>query len=285
MRKSELNIKRIIFVTGFCLGLLVHFLSFSQEKKIWLLVRSDDMGSSHAANESCMEVLSNGISRSVEVMVPCPWFFEAARMLRANPKIDVGVHLTLTSEWEGIKWGPITPSPSLTDADGNFVATTGEWYNKPYRMNEVEKELRKQIELAVREIPNVTHLSSHMGAADCKPELKELVKKLAKEYKLIYELEKITPIPDFGWSKAKTFAEKEKAFVAMLKTLKAGNTYLFIEHPANESDEMKAVGNKNMTTVASDRHWVTMVFTSPEVAKTIKELGIEIIDYKQASEK
>lgn len=282
MRKIGLNFRNAVFITGLCLGLFVHISSFSQDGKIRLLVRSDDMGSSHAANESCMKVLSKGISRSVEVMVPCPWFFEAARMLRDNPKIDVGVHLTLTSEWEGVKWGPITPSPSLADANGNFVATTGEWYNKPYQMDEVEKELRKQIELAVREIPNVTHLSSHMGAADCKPELKELVKKLAKEYNLIYELEKITPIPDFGWNKAKTFAEKEKAFVTMLKTLKVGNTYLFVEHPANESDEMKAVGNKNMTTVARDRHWVTMVFISSQVAKTIKELGIELIGYSQA---
>lgn len=147
----------------------------AQNNKIRLLVRSDDMASSHAANVSCIEVATKGISRSVEIMVPCPWFFEAAQLLKQNPGIDVGVHLTLTSEWEGIKWGPITPSPSLADADGNFVAETGQWYNKPYKLAEVEAEFRKQIELAIREIPNVTHLSSHMGAPDCKPELKKIV--------------------------------------------------------------------------------------------------------------
>jgi predicted glycoside hydrolase/deacetylase ChbG (UPF0249 family) len=253
--------------------------SSAQNNKIRLLIRSDDMASSHAANESCIKVATKGISRSVEVIVPGPWFFEAAKMLKQNPGIDVGVHLTLTSEWDGIKWGPITPSPSLTDADGNFLPKTEDWSNKNYKMAEVEAELRKQIELAMREIPKVTHLSSHMGAPDCKPELKDLVKKLAKEYKLIYETEGLTNLPEFGWDKAQSKEEKEAAFVAMLKLLNPGNTYLFVEHPANKSEEMKAIGNKIMTNVARDRHWVTEVFTSELVMKTIKEKGIELINY------
>jgi len=251
----------------------------AQNNKIRLLVRSDDMASSHAANVSCIETATKGISRSVEIMVPCPWFFEAAQLLKQNPGIDVGIHLTVTSEWDGIKWGPITPSPSLADADGNFLAGTGEWYNKNYKMMEVETELRKQIELAIREIPNVSHLSSHMGAPDCKPELKNLVKKLAKEYNLIYETENISYIPDFGWDKAQSFAEKETAFIEMLGKLESGKTYLFVEHPANESDEMKAIGNKGMLTVARDRNWVTQVFTSPKVIKAIQDKGIELINY------
>jgi predicted glycoside hydrolase/deacetylase ChbG (UPF0249 family) len=270
-------------------SLIIFFLATlvvpAQNNKIRLLVRSDDMASSHAANESCIKVFKKGISRSVEIMVPCPWFFEAAQLLKENPGIDVGVHLTLTSEWDGIKWGPITPSPSLADADGNFLAATGDWYKKNYKMEEVEAELRKQIELAKREIPNVTHLSSHMGAPDCKPELKNLVKKLAKEYNLIYETEGLTPIPNFGWDKAQSQKEKEAAFVSMLKMLKPGNTYLFVEHPANKTEEMKAVGNKNMLTVARDRHWVTEVFTSDLVMKTIKDRGIELINYTSAGKR
>lgn len=266
----------------FC-GLLVLLMitlgTMAQNNKIRLLVRSDDMGSSHAANRSCIKAYQKGISKSVEVMVPCPWFFEAAQMLKENPGIDVGVHLTLTSEWDGMKWGPITPSPSLTDADGNFVSSTGEWYNKAYKMEEVEAELRKQIELAKRYIPNVTHLSSHMGAPDCKPELKALVAKLAKEYKLIYEIEGISRIPDTGWDKATSKDDKRDAFIKMIRSLKPGNTYLFVEHPANRTAEMKAIGNKGMTTVARDRHWVTEVFTSDQVKRTVRSNNIELIDY------
>ncbi len=271
--------KKIRILGSLILFLWMAFNASAQSNKIRLLVRSDDMASSHAANESCIKAATKGISRSVEIMVPCPWFFEAAQLLKENPGIDVGVHLTLTSEWDGIKWGPITPSPSLADADGNFLAGTGDWYNKKYKLEEVEAELRKQIELAVREIPTVTHLSSHMGAPDCKPELKNLVKKLAKEYKLIYETEGLTEIPNFGWDKAQSQKEKEAAFVTMLKSLKSGKTYLFVEHPANKSEEMKAVGNKEMKTVARDRHWVTEVFTSDLVLKTIKDRGIELINY------
>lgn len=272
-----MNKRRII--TSLLILVVISFAANAQNNKIRLLVRSDDMGSSHAANRSCVKAYTNGISRSVEVMVPCPWFFEAAQMLKANPGIDVGVHLTLTSEWDGIKWGPITPSPSLTDADGNFLAATGDWYKKAYKMEEVEAELRKQIEMAKRHIPHVTHISSHMGAPDCKPELKALVKKLAKEYNLIYETQTLTPIPDFGWNKATSKDDKREAFIRMLKSLKPGNTYLFVEHPSNHTAEMKAVGNKAMLHVARDRHWVTEVFTSDQVQRVIRARGIELIDY------
>jgi predicted glycoside hydrolase/deacetylase ChbG (UPF0249 family) len=273
------------FLSALFLSLLISYYSSGQSSKIRLLVRSDDMGSSHAANESCIKVATKGISRSVEVMVPCPWFFEAAAILKENPGIDVGVHLTVTSEWDGIKWGPVTPSPSLADADGNFLMDTGEWYKKNFKMEELEAELRKQIDLAKREIPNVTHLSSHMGAPDVKPELKALVKRLAKEYNLIYETENLDYVPESGWDQAQSFQEKETAFLEMLGKLKPGKTYLFVEHPGNESEEMKAVGNKNMLTVARDRNWVTQVFTSPKVIKTIQEKGIELIDYTSAGTK
>lgn len=270
---------KIRIITSLLLLLVITFSASAQSNAIRLLVRSDDMGSSHAANRSCIKAYQKGISKSVEVMVPCPWFMEAVQMLKENPGIDVGVHLTLTSEWDGVKWGPITQAPSLTDADGNFVASTGEWYNKPYKLEEVEAELRKQIEIAKRYIPNVTHLSSHMGAPDCKPELKAIVKKLAKEYNLIYETEGLSKLPDSGWDKASSKDDKRDAFLKMIRSLKPGNTYLFVEHPANRTAEMKAVGNKGMTKVAHDRHIVTEVFTSDQVKRTVKTRHIELINY------
>ncbi|HLN72479.1 MAG: polysaccharide deacetylase family protein [Methylococcaceae bacterium] len=275
-----MNKMRIL--TSLLLLLMITFGASAQSNAIRLLVRSDDMGSSHAANRSCLKAWQKGISKSVEVMVPGPWFMEAAQLLKENPGIDVGVHLTLTSEWDGIKWRPVTASPSLVDADGNFVATTGEWYNKAYKLEEVEAELRKQIEIAKRHIPNVTHLSSHMGAPDCKPELKAIVKKLAKEYNLIYETEGLSALPDFGWNKASSKDDKRDAFMKMIRSLKPGNTYLFVDHPANRTPEMKAVGNKGMTTVAHDRHIVTEIFTSDQVRRAIKSRGIELIDYTKA---
>lgn len=260
--------------------LLLTLMVSAQTNKPRLLVRSDDMASSHAANKASIDVVKNGVSRSVEIMVPCAWFFEAVLLLKENPGIDIGVHLTVTSEWDGVKWGPLSASPSLMDWYGNFPATTGEWYNMPWKLDEVEAEYRKQIEMAMKEIPTVTHISSHMGAPDVKPELKALVKKLAAEYKLIYEPEGLTRIPDFGWNLAQNFQEKEAAFIDMLGKLEPGKTYMFVEHPANDSDEMKAYGHNGMETVARDRNWVTQVFTSPKVKKAIHEKGIELIGYQ-----
>jgi hypothetical protein len=142
--------------------------------------------------------------------------------------------------------------------------------------------LTGKVILAIREIPNVTHISSHMGAPVVKPELKNLVQKLAKEYNLIYETENLDYVPESGWDRAQSFQEKETAFIEMLGKLKPGKTYLFVEHPANESDEMKAFGNKDMLTVARDSHWVTQVFTTPKVMKAIHEKGIELIECVKA---
>lgn len=272
-------------IAGLFILLAATLVASSQTAKPRLLVRSDDMASSRAANKASIDVVKNGISRSVEIMVPCAWFFEAAQLLKENPGIDIGVHLTVTSEWNGVKWGPLTNAPSLMDWYGNFPATTGEWYNKPWKLEEVEAEYRKQIEMAMKEIPTVTHISSHMGAPDVKPELKELVKKLAKEYNLIYETEGLTRLPDFGWGKAQTFEEKETAFINMLNKLEPGKTYLFVEHPAYDTDEMKGYGHKGMETVARDRNWVTQVFTSHKVMKAVRDNGIELIDYTKVGTK
>lgn len=129
----------------------------------------------------------------MEIMVPAPWFNEAVKMLTENPQVDVGIHLTLTSEWENVKWGPLTEAPSLVDKQGHFYPMTSQRSDFPPhtgflqanpRVDEVERELRAQIELALEKLPNVTHLTCHMGTATCTPELREVVAKLAAEYQL-----------------------------------------------------------------------------------------------------
>jgi predicted glycoside hydrolase/deacetylase ChbG (UPF0249 family) len=86
-----------------------------QAQVVRLVVRADDLGSSHSANEAIIKSYKGGIVTSVEVMTPTPWFPEAIKFLEQNPGLDVGVHLTLTSEWENIKWRPLTSYNSLTD--------------------------------------------------------------------------------------------------------------------------------------------------------------------------
>ena len=259
----------------------------SRDKGINLIIRADDIGSSHAANVACIRSCTEGIAKSVEVMTPCAWFPEAVKMLNDNPGLDVGVHVVLTSEWENIKWRPLTDSPSLTDADGYFYPTIGRRKNAPsgtalreanWKIEEIEKEMRAQIELAVRRIPHVSHLTCHMGCSSWNPEVKELWGKLAKEYKLDISTSDYGVKRFPGYQKAGDKEERIRKFIEALEALKPG-TYLFVEHPGLNTAEMRAIGHNGYYDVAEDRDAVTAVFTSDKVKKRIEELGIKLISY------
>lgn len=259
------------------------------EGPIRLLVRGDDIGSSHAANVACIESYRRGIVRSVEVMVPCAWFPEAVKMLREHPDLDVGVHLTLTSEWEGVKWRPLTHAPSLVDEDGYFFPMI--WPNdrfppertlrgQEWRLEEIERELRAQIELARRRIPQVSHLSHHMGCNSWDPRVKELCDRLAKEYGLHIDSRAlgVERFPVRG--KGKTLEERLDAFLTAIGRMEPGKTYLFVEHPGTDSPELRATGHDGYYGVASDRHLVTEVFTSDRVKAALRARGVELISYR-----
>jgi hypothetical protein len=259
----------------------------AQDKGIRLIVRGDDIGSSHAANVACIRAYKEGIMTSVELMVPCAWFAEAVKMLNENPGLDVGVHVTLTSEWDNIKWRPLTSAPSLTDADGYFYPTIWPRKGAPagtalrdagWKIEEIEKEIRAQIELAKRKVPRVSHLSFHMGCSDWDPRVKEVCAKLAKEYNLDIPSSAGGLRAAGGFGDAKTVAARTERFIGMLEGLKPG-TYLFVDHPGLDTPEMQAIGHPGYEDVAQDRQGVTEVFTSDQVKKTVKKLGIELISY------
>jgi hypothetical protein len=254
---------------------------------IKLVVRADDIGSCHASNVACIQCFQEGIVRSVEVQVPCPWFNEAAKMLRENPACDVGVHLTLTSEWENYKWGPLTQAPSLVDAQGNFYPTTSQRPDFPpqtgflesgWKIDEVEKELRAQIELAKKMIPQVSRLSSHMGTPTCTPELQKLVARLAKEYKLPIEAPGAQYLRWAADSKASA-EQREAALVKALEGLQPG-VWIVVEHPGLDTPEMQALGHKGYWEVAAHRDGVTRSFTSPRVKEVIQRRGIQLVSYR-----
>jgi predicted glycoside hydrolase/deacetylase ChbG (UPF0249 family) len=253
---------------------------------IKLVVRGDDIGSCHTANLACIKCYKEGIVKSVEVQVCCPWFNEAVKMLRENPGLDVGVHLTLTSEWENYKWGPLTQAPSLVDAQGDFYPTTSQRPDFPpntgflecgWKIDEVEKELRAQIELAKKMIPQVSHLSSHMGTPTATPPLQALVQRLANEYKLPIETPGAKYVPWLADSRA-TAERREAALVEALEGLQPG-TWIVIEHPGLDTPEMQAMGHKGYWEVASHRDGVTRSFTSPKVKEVIKRRGIQLVSY------
>lgn len=260
----------------------------AQTKPARLIIRGDDMGFSHAGNLGLIECYKNGIEKSIEVLVPSPWFPEAVKWLRNNPGIDVGVHLTLTSEWDNVKWRPLTDCKSLEDSDGYFYPMI--WANKNYpnrnllahawKLDEIEKEWRAQIELALKEIPRISHISAHMGCTDMDKSVSTLAKKLAKEYNIDIEPEGLAVMSASYNGAHTTSAEKIKSFIAMLDTLQSGKTYLFVDHPAINSPELKAIHHIGYENVAEDRQGVVDVFTSDEVKKFIQQKNIQLISYK-----
>jgi predicted glycoside hydrolase/deacetylase ChbG (UPF0249 family) len=263
-----------------------------QKQPIRLIVRGDDIGSSHAANVACIRCYREGIVRSVEVMVPAPWFNEAVNMLRDNPRLDVGVHLTLTSEWENCKWGPITKSPSLCNEQGDFYPMTSQRRGFPPhtgflqaqpKLEDVERELRAQIELAQKKLPNVTHLTCHMGTASSTPELRALVERLADEYQL--------PLDAAGAKSPGRFSrpnmtpqQKTDSLVKLLEKLKPG-LWLIVEHPGLDTPEMRAIGHQGYENVAADRVGVTKAFTAEKVKEVIRRRGIQLVSYGDVLER
>ena len=262
--------------------------NFAQTTPPRLIVRGDDMGYSHSGNEALVKCFKEGIETSIEVLVPSPWFPEAVKMLADIPNVDVGIHLTLSSEWDNMKWRPVSDCPSLRDADGYFYPMIYPNKNYPKRsvvendwqLADVEKEFRAQIELALKHSPRISHFSGHMGCTNMGSDVKTLVEKLAKEYHL-----DIIPsdlgVTNIGYpGPHATSAEKIESMLKLLESLQPGKTYLFVDHPGLDTPELRAIHHIGYEQVALDRQGVTDAWTSPRVREAIKAKGIQLIGYR-----
>ena len=221
-----------------------------------LVIRIDDMGALHSVNEASIDTYKNGIAQSAEVLVVGSWFPEAVKMLKENPGLDVGVHLAITSEWENVKWRPLTDCPSLVDENGYFFPMMGPNAAYPgqsimenmanFDINEIEKEFRAQIELALKNIPQVTHISGHMMSTAFNPQVMEVVQKLSEEYNLP-SIDRGEAFKQYNFSYTgydgprATAEEKIASFIKMLDKLEEGKRYIFVDHPAYNDSEMQTV--------------------------------------------
>jgi predicted glycoside hydrolase/deacetylase ChbG (UPF0249 family) len=270
------------------LSLTVPATSLFGESPIRLIVRGDDMGSSHAANLACMEAFEKGVMTSVEVMVPTPWFPEAVQLLKDTPDLDVGVHLTLTSEWDGLKWRPLTWAPSITDSMGYFYPRV--WPNDDYpadeslkhakwKLGEIEQELRAQIKLAVETIPQVSHVTGHMGIARLSDEVRDVIDRLAMEFKLAHNQEELGIDGGVRYAGPKqTAEEKVQSMIKALEELGPG-TWVFVDHPGLDTPEMRAIGHKGYGEVAVDRQGVTTAWTDKRVREIVHSRNIKLVSY------
>lgn len=259
----------------------------SNTDEIRLILRGDDMGISHSSNHAIIKAYRAGLQKSAEVIVTGPWFPEAVRLLNENPGLDVGVHLTLTSEWENLKWSPLSKSENLTDSLGYFQPFV--WPNERYgesrallsqdwALEDIELEFRMQIERAKSAINNLTHLTFHMGVNHMAPEVTEMAKQIAGEYDLDID-------PDeFGFKRIRfgetltDGEEKVTRLIEILENLEPGD-YMLVTHPDLDTPATRAIHHIGYENVAKDRQSDTDMLTSKRLKEAIDNLGIRVISY------
>ena len=149
-----------------------------------VIVHVDDAGMSHDSDVGVERSLDAGLATSFSVMMPCPWVPEIVHYIQAQPTLDAGLHLTLTSEWREYRWGPVagpTVVPGLADAEGAMWRTVEETAQHA-TPDEVEKEIRAQLTRALQMGFHPTHLDSHMGTVFATPAFTERYIKVGAEY-------------------------------------------------------------------------------------------------------
>ncbi len=215
-----------------------------------LIINCDDLGSSRSANVAVYDSLRNGLATSASLMVPCPWARDAAAMYRGE---DVGVHLTLNAEWETYRWGPITHAPSLVDGDGGFPRTIADAWDHA-DLDEVRRECRTQVERAIVWGFDVSHLDSHMGTMQLRPEFFDVYLELAVDFGLPLRMAGSAaqqaigfPYRDLAAAEGVVFPDyfvhtplgSRRAIERVLFDLRPGVTEVYL-HPAADSDELRA---------------------------------------------
>ena len=257
-------------------------------QEIRLVVKGDDMGAAHGINTATIKAFKTGVLTTTNVIVPGPWFPEAARLLKENPGLDVGVHLALTSEWDNIKWRPLTYSPSIADDDGYLLpmvqprvgsAPGRSLKERSWKLDEIERELRAQLTLAKRHIPQATYTWNHMGFTSLGADVAGLVARLSKEYGLVVPSELgIQPLGRI-YEGRDTGQVKADKLAAKLETVGPG-LWLHIDHASTDDPEMQALGHAGYEWVATDRSAVFEAWTSAKVREVITRRKIKLTNYR-----
>ena len=262
-----------------------------------LIVNADDFGMCHDENEATIEGLTAGLFTSSTILTTCPWFEEAAEFARNRPDADLGVHLTLTSEWARYKWGPVLGSKavaSLVDERGYLWPDVPQVFAND-RLDEAEAELRAQIEKGLAAGIDVTHLDSHMGPLQIREDYHEIYLRLARDYRLPLRLARRSAMRRMGFDKI--LAELDRLGILYPDNFYAGGpqspgqttdywTKLFRElkpgvaeiycHPALARDELRSCARD-----AEQREADFRFFTSEQTRRLLADEGIELIGYKR----
>ena len=275
-----------------------------------VILHVDDVGMSHSSNLGGIEAIEKGVGSSWAVMMPCPWVPEIARYLKEHPTVDSGLHLTLTSEWALYRWGPVAGKkqvPGLVDSQGCLWPSV-EDVARHATADEVEAEIRAQIDRAEMLGLPITHLDSHMGTLFARADYFERYAKIGIEKQIpilavgghsTYTLEENAaavaqlkpmipkiwngglPVLDdlhtgsYNWKPA----EKTEKLVALLSSLKPGVTEILF-HASRPTEEFPLI-----TGSSESRRADLQALTDPRVKDLIRQRGIIVTTWKELMER
>jgi predicted glycoside hydrolase/deacetylase ChbG (UPF0249 family) len=253
----------------------------------------------HSVNAATIKALESGLVNSGSIMVSCPWFSEIATYARANPQADLGLHLTLTSEWTTFRWGPVSSKDrvsSLLDKDGYFYLTETDAASHA-DPKEVELEITAQVERARASGVQPTHLDSHMGTLYQNKALFEVFLRVARKYKLPVRVARawfgradflpevlkpddvyIDRVLDINTSVAAS--DWASFYSDALKKLEPGVTEVVI-HLGYDDAEMRGATSDHPNWGAAWRQRDFEFFTSETFRKLLQENQIKLITWRE----
>lgn len=285
-------------------------LGFPAGKKI-ILFHCDDAGMCGEANTAVINYFKKGEVRSAAVMVPCPYAMDLVEWAKSSLSPDIGVHLTLTSEWKTYRWGPVSPPEKvkgLIDKEGRM------WHDVPEVVvnataEEIETEVRAQIDKVINAGFRPTHIDTHMGTLYGSTDYLKVFLKIALEYNIPanaidlsdpaiadkfrgegypiteevveilnqYPLPKLDNFASVPWGS--TYEEKRLNFFKLLDSLEPGLTEI-IFHPSVETENLKSITNS-----WQQRVWEATLFSDPEVKKYLSDNGIIVTTWQEIMDK
>jgi len=250
-------------------------------ERIRLATKADDLGGAHSRNRAIVEAYERGILRNAGLMVPAPAAEEAAEMLAGEKGLCIGLHGTLTAEWDDVRWGPVLPPeqvPSLVQADGTFFQTTQALHAHGAQVEQMLAELQAQLDRAAELGFDLRYIDIHMGAVwiiedregpDVFPQW-AAERGLVRPYNL-KRLEGRPSAPDAASDEAYV-----RQFIEALDRAEPGD-YLVTGHPGYDDEELRACGHDGYPgeAVAISCHRERLMFSHPDIVAHCRQRGIE----------
>jgi hypothetical protein len=278
---------------------LAELLGYPRDAKL-LIIHADDMGMSQSVNAATIKAFESRGITSASIMVPCPWANDVLAYSRDNPGLDVGIHLTMTAEWNYYKWDGLTPSDqirSLLDKNGYFYSSVEE-LGRTARGDEAEKEMKAQIDRVLSMGVKPTHIDTHMGSVLANPELTGAYLKLSEEYKLpvLFPRQYLSMLPPEAGKMmgSKLFildnlfmveppmvgAKWIDAYKKAIEGIKPGLNQIIV-HVGIDNDELKAITKGHPDYNSAWRQKDLDLVTSKAFIDLIKKNNIILIGWKQ----